>query len=316
MAYPPFAVVGVGSLPFTDEAEALAHVAGRYSDAPFAPELPKRPDEPGMVAGWWPAAAVRTVEAGRVRLSGPPESFLAWLKASDPAAAPAFEVRARRAAALAGPTLQIHVCGPVTLLRATEVDGVDGELWRHPRMREPAATFVAAVAARLSAEAVARGSRALVVLDEPLLTAPAVDVDNPANVHLYASIVDAARAAGGEVGLHSCAEPPAPLLLYADVAFAHFDAVRYGADLARRARTLERFLRRGGSLGLGVLDAREEADDVEAAVRRVRALLPATDGAGILLGPTCGTGLATPDRERRLAAALADVRRRLLGDRP
>jgi hypothetical protein len=113
--------------------------------------------------------------------------------------------------------------------------------------------------------------------------------------------------------MHACGEPPVDLLLHLDFDLFSVDARRYADALRKRRRTLDRYLRRGGSLALGVFDARDLADDVDSAVALVRSIVDG-DGTNVLLTPACGTGRSTPARERAVAAALALLRTRLLGD--
>jgi hypothetical protein len=316
MRAPPFEPTGVGSLPFVDVGEAIGHVADAYAALPFAPELPARPGEPGMIAGLWPPRfAPETDAVGATTL----DADLADVKQhldGEVFEAPRVRVAEERLklvmAAVAAPVTAVHLAGPITLLRATRVRGVDGELWLQPRLRESAASFIGRAGAKLATTAAAAGRTAMVVLDEPLLSAPAVDVDNPANLLLMSGVLDLIARAGGKVGIHSCGPPPVDLLLHLDFELALFDAVSYGAELLARRRTLERFLRRGGALGVGVFDPRIPPDDVEAAVARVRAL-PVGDGAGIVLAGACGSGRQSTERERALAAALRALKARLLG---
>jgi hypothetical protein len=313
MELPRFALSGVGSLPFSDEDEALSHAAAAYPDLPAVPELPQRAGEPGMISGAWPAVVGALPTAAGATLHVGPAEIRDALDAGARAASPREEIAARRMLALGRPQVAVHFPGPATLLRASEAVGLRGDLWSQPRLREPAAQFVAGTGARLSAAARAAGVRLLFVLDDPLFSAPAIDVDNPANLLLYSTIVDAVRAAGGDIGLHSCGPPPVAALLHLDFSFAHFDAVAYGPELAARRRTLERFVRRGATLGLGVVDARRPAaDDAEAGGRL--AGLPVGDGTRIVLSTSCGTGLSTPERERAAVAALSALRARLLGE--
>ena len=307
-----FGLSGVGSLPFAAEEEAISHIRSHYAPRDFVPELPRLPGEAGMIARMWPAEDIESAEGG-VRLRDDPDRIGERLKAKDLSTLPFLRTIGRRLRALSGPVVAIHLAGPVTLLRATTTAAARGELWSHPRLREPACAYIAAIAAAVAADAASTGRSALIVLDEPSLTPPTVDVDNPANLMLFSKIIQAVEDAGGKTGIHSCGTPPTALLLHLDFAAAFFDARSFGPELASKRRTLERFLRRGGELGYGVFDARDADDDLEAA-RRTLATLPLQGGEGIFLTAACGTGSASPAREAAIVQNLGALRARLLGE--
>ena len=306
-----FGLTGVGSLPFADEAEAISHVKSCYSALPFTPELTQTSGESGMIARMWPAELVESTDGG-VRLSVDPDRIGEALRAKDLSALPFLDTVARRLRLSDGPEVAVHLAGPVTLLRATATAAARGELWSHPRRREPACSYVAAIAAAVATAARAAGRTALIVLDEPLLAPPTIDVDNPANLLLFSKIIQSVEEAGGRTGIHSCGTPPTAMLLHLDFSAAFFDARTYGGELSSKRRTLERFLRRGGRIGYGVFDARDAADDLEAALTTL-ASLPLCDGEGIFLTAACGTGNASSAREAALVAALVALRARLIG---
>ena len=119
---PPCATTGVGSLPFADAGEAVAHVMAAY-DVPFCPQLPLV--EGDMVAEWLGADPGRcgwSPERDRER----PRAWEAFLDALD-AAPPSHGV------------VKLQVTGPWTLATALGDTALAGEIaagWpRRPRAR-------------------------------------------------------------------------------------------------------------------------------------------------------------------------------------
>jgi hypothetical protein len=307
-----FAPTGVGSLPFAEFSAAAAHVSSCYPERPFYPEPPAERPEEGVVARLWPAEVRAKMQSGEVVVRGNPGDVGEVLAAADLSRLPFLADFSARVAQLPGPRLFVHLAGPVSFLRASRCTEAAGTLWDHPRLREKAAAYVGAIGARLARECAAAGREAVVVFDEPFYAAPVVDVDNPANLLLLSTALSAVDAAGARGGFHSCGEPPLDVLLHLDYAVAFFDAHGYGPSLLKRRRTLERFLKRGGELALGVFSPAAADDDLDAAIRLLAAL-PVGDGTGILLSAACGTGAVAPERELRVARNLAALRTRLLG---
>jgi hypothetical protein len=282
------ATTGIGSVPFEDAPTAIAHVWAAY-DLPFCPQLPAL--EGDMLSEWLGAPAHRcgwSPERDRVRPCAWPE-LLHAVEALPPPAG----------------LVKLQVTGPCTLAWALERAGHPGEA---AGLARELGAWLAANAAACVADLAARGAGTLLVVDEPALEiVSGLGLDPP---DVWAPLAAAADA----WGLHVCCRPPwalvdeaAPDVVFCDV--ARHPLSHLGADVL--ARTIER----GGMVGLGVLplDGSATVAGGLGAARLASAALRAAgiDGpclaASTLITPACGTGLLTPDGERRLAAAAGEI---------
>ncbi len=303
----PFAVTGIGSLPFQTAAAAVGHIEEHYCDLPFVPELPQSPGEASMVGAAWPSGWVRVEDRVAVALTDEAaelSSFESRLRTADPAGT--FRARVMRSLlpdARRLPRLKLQIPGPMTALRFTEIFG--NPAWEFPFLRKPVTAWIARLATELVTIARTHADSVLLVLDDPALGLPDFDAPNPANVALFADMIAAIRESGCSVGLHCCATFPLDLLLLLDLDWVSLDAIHGEAELVRRRRTLDRFLRRGAVLALGVVDAPERTS-AAAAIALVERLGLVQEPA-IVLTTTCGTGLLDDASEAHAVAALSEA---------
>jgi methionine synthase II (cobalamin-independent) len=271
---------GVGSLPFSDPAAAVRHVARGY-DLPFCPQLPRL--EGDMVREW---------------LGGDP-GRCGWSPDRDRERPAAWETFTDAMAEAPPPhgLVKLQVTGPATLAAALEGPG------RHELAVE-IARWLAANASGQLRRLDELGLSAVLVVDEPGLAGSRI-----ADPRVY----DPLRTTGAAAwGLHVCGEVPWELVDALEVDLLSFDAILHDAD----APALDRILDRGGRIAWGVLDA--DAGDGSAAVAaRLRAALrslehnPELVAHRSIVTPTCGTGLLSPRQEARAARVLGDTTRRM-----
>ena len=313
---PPLATTGVGSLPFSDPAEAVRHARRAYA-LPFCPQLPQRDGD--MVREWLGSDPCRcgwTPERDR-ELPTAWHAFLATREDEWP------EHR----------VVKLQVTGPVTLAVALE------QAAGRPGIGTPVRALAREIADWLAANVAGQvaGLRehdldAVVVVDEPGLA-------HAVGGGLEAEVWDPLRAVGAAWGLHVCSAVPWELVRAADPDLVSFDATRYAVGGAG-ASVLGDLISRGARVAWGVVDPVDPGhpDDVAACLS---AAIGAVVAAGVpvstvfahsLVTPSCGTGRLAPDRERLVAAlveagaavaastwrgwpAAADPRRAGLGDR-
>jgi hypothetical protein len=273
----------VGSLPFTDPAEAVRHVLAAY-ELPFCPQLPRLDGD--MVAEW---------------LGGDPEGC-GWSPGRDrerPAAWDAFTAAIASTPPRHG-ICKLQVTGPGTLAAALGGPGDAG-------LARELATWLAANAGGQVRRLRELGVDALLVVDEPRLEGSGIG--DPA-------VYDPLRVTGATGwGVHVCGAVPWPFVEALEPDLVSFDLTRDGLDAVGRS-VLGRLVARDTRVVWGVLDPTAPAGEAEAAsavgaaIRSLRARERAARHS--LLSPGCGTGMLTAVREERLArrlAAVADVLR-------
>ncbi len=272
-SFGPWATTGIGSLPFADPAEAVAHVWAGY-DMQFSPQLEGR-------CAW-------SAERDRVRPAAWPEVL--------------------RAVAAVPPShgvVKLQVPGPCSLAHSLAEVGAAGD-----GLAQSLGLWLAANAQACAADLAVLGAATLVVVDEPRLSEAGV------------SPMDAARAwhalsrVGGGWALHVCGAPPWPVIAQAGADALFLDVHRHPLSEAGAA-VVRRLIAAGGRVGLGVLPVRGAADGLAVARRAIESLGdPDAVGRAAFLTPACGTGHATPERERELAAGLGEIRSALLEQAP
>lgn len=279
---PPCATTGVGSLPFADAGLAVAHVMGAY-DVPFCPQLPLL--EGDMVAEWLgadPCCCGWSPDRDRER----PRAWEAFLEALD-ANPPGHGV------------VKLQVTGPWTLAGALGDADLAGEV----------AAWLAASAADQVQALRERGLYPLLMVDEPALEAAAPD---PAEA---ARTWDPLRAVAPAWGLHVCCRVPWDVVEHARPDVLSFDLAGTGPLDLRATRALERTLRRGGRVAWGICPV-GSGEEVGPAARWMAEAMTTLAARGVgretllarsLLTPSCGTALAEPARERRLAEVVDAV---------
>jgi len=279
---PPCATTGVGSLPFAEVDEAIAHVAAAY-DVPFCPQLPLL--EGDMVAEWLgadPCCCGWSPDRDRQR----PRAWDAFLE----------EVSARPPE---HSVVKLQVTGPWTLATALGDTGLAGDL----------AAWLAASAAEQVRALRERDLDPLLVVDEPSLESAA---PSPAEA---AKTWDPLRAVAPAWGLHVCCRVPWDVVERARPDVLSFDLAGTGRLDRHASRTLERMLRRGTRVAWGISPV-GAGEEVGPAARWMAEAMATLGARGIgretllsrsLLTPSCGTALAEPARERRLAEVVDAV---------
>lgn len=284
---PAHATTGIGSLPFEDPAEAVAHVWQSY-DVPFAPHLPALEGDGTRHPGWSRRCGWSPDRERRRPLCWPEV------------------LRAVEAVPPAHGIVKLQVVGPCTmafrLARRARGRGIDRLAWE---LGELLAANVAGCVSELRD----RGAETLLVVDEPGLDATAgTGLDHRAAWKPL-------RSVAGAWGLHVCCRPPWSVLAdaRADVLFVDLRTHRLGMEGSEAVAGL---VGRAGRIGLGVLPLARRyhtaAAGAYAAVRAVTSLAgveldAATIAASSFVTSVCGSGGSSPAVERRLAASAAEV---------
>ena len=281
---PACATTGVGSLPFTDPAEAAAHAVAAY-DLPFCPQLPRV--EGDMIAEWL-GADPRRCGWSPERDHEWPRAWRAWIERL----------------ALEPPEhglVKLQVTGPLTLACALERER-DGPPSRRTTLMLAleVARWLAATTASQVRTLAERGLTALVVVDEPALAAFGTDGAE--------EVWDPLRASSPLWGLHLCCAVPWELIERAEPSVISFD-LGLEPVTTRAADVLSRLAARGARIAWGCVpvDGNGETaagDLLTGALRR-----SGLEGEQSLVTAACGTGRVSARRERAIACELGGLRR-------
>jgi hypothetical protein len=292
---PAWTTTGVGSLPFTDPAEAVAHATGAYGLS-FCPQLPRL--EGDMISEWLGADPGRCGwSPGRDRERPRAwDALLAALRARPP--------RHR--------LVKLQVTGPATLACALEREqGGRPSRARALDLAGEVAQWLAANAAGQVARLAALDLDAVLVVDEPALAIFGTDGVERAWEPL--------RATAPAWGLHLCCHVPWDLVDRAEPDLLSFDLALDPID-AEAAKTLRAHLDRGGWIAWGAI--RVGTDERAAAgAQRLREAVErlGADPSRSLVTASCGSGRMSIRRERELAtdlSLLSDAHYSLMGRKP
>jgi len=327
--WPPGSATGVGSMPGTDPAEAVAVVLGELPDFPYLPELPGRgpgADLTGRTAALLVGLAVDTTTGGW-RFAARPGRDLRHAAGLLQRDLDALE----QAADGCDTVLKVQVCGPWTMAATIELSRSQNPALHDPgavadltqSLAEGVAAHVAEVRRRVP------GATVLLQLDEPALPAAlAGRVPTASGLNRIAA-VDAAvttaalrtvlTAAKAFAIVHCCA-PDIPFKIIRDCG-----AGAVGFDLGLLRRETEDGLAETAEAGLGILAGaakttdpattqepergnrasspapRETAAEVIALWRRMG--LPASKLADqVVVTPSCGLAGSSPAGARAVLA--------------
>ena len=321
----PLLPTGVGSVNFTDPAEAVDAVLDGYWRLPFWPQLPARDPAEMMIP--------------QIGLSLPGASWdgelLHWSGALsdadlDAAALPPRERAAglyelldrlpglpqdRRSNVVKG-----QLVGPITLCRWSRcaADGPFADIQLAQRL----AAWLGRVGVRIAKAFQELGYQAIVVFDEPELAAvgePAVPLPWREVEPILRAAIEPVQRAGALAGIHCCGRPHWSRVLNARPNLIHFDG-REGAidDVIEHRTAIREHVARGGYLGWGIwptddpaagFDPREMQYFLARAAREL-SFVDASVGLifkrSMLTGVCGGAGLA-PERERAMAEELEEM---------
>ena len=287
---PPLATTGVGSLPFRRAREAAEQAVTAY-ELPFCPQLPRLSGD--MLTEWLGA------DPGRCGWSPDRDRQL-------PAAWDAFAL-ALSARPPEHRLVKLQVTGPVTL--AVALERAAGRVGRGEAVAELATQVALWLSASASLQASwcreELGLDVLLIADEPGLHQAALATD-------HAHVWDSLRHAASAWGLHVCCAVPWSLIAAASPDVLSFDLLGFPVTAAA-APALAAIVQRGGRIAWGAVDGAQRADPRRALTRIEHAwaalgahgvdeLLP-----GSLVSAPCGTGGRSPQDERRIALAVAQV---------
>ncbi|HEX7587829.1 MAG TPA: methionine synthase [Anaerolineae bacterium] len=344
---PRLLATGIGSLPHSQPADALALILSTFPEIPFWPQLSRRDFRENMYAQFsedlvgvqidlpheWMGAVtddntLEGIEAFYARyLENDPKLFAV----SRDYAEGLYALHAQRAALPNARWIKGQVTGPISFgLKVVDQklrpmlydDSLRDVLVKHlARKAQWQENFLSQPFE--GADGKLQSLPTLIFIDEPslaLIGASSVALNRDEVIRDLEEIFAALQ---GLKATHCCGNTDWSLLLETSVDVISFDAFNYAENLALFADHVKRFLNRGGALAWGIVPTIEEqiaAETVESLVARLDAAIGLLVKKGIdrdllyeraLITPACGLGTISPSAAERAFALTRGLSDRL-----
>jgi hypothetical protein len=305
---PAGATTGIGSLPFTNIAKALAAVVTLSREVPFWPQLPRLSSRESIIGQGLSALhgliLPRASGYGYDVRSGRLDAVLETLRggngeltSANAAGFFAFEEACAQALFSSADAIKGQVEGPITL--ATYLFHNNRPFLSDPALFS-ALTVHISQAACWQVERLARfGKPVLIFVDEPALC---IDlngsVSEDSRLNGLTNVFAAVRNSGAAVGLHCCAARPFDRMCEANPDVISFDAHQY-LEAFLDHESVRHFLREGGCAAYGLIPTWRSLDSVDPNALFQRWRKAAVSGQGderqlarqSMVTATCGLGL-------------------------
>jgi methionine synthase II (cobalamin-independent) len=335
----------IGSFPLNDHAEAMDIVLAHTPRIPAWPQLPFYPQEamiPQFISGlpgWTmddanPVVDTRT-DTFEAELLGFYEDYLAATEGQRPLAETRFRLHRREAkgfyiqlekiSGLARPPLAMkgQVTGPITFTTGTR-DQDDRAIFYNEQLRDAAVKLLALKAVWQINRYTELGHNAIIFIDEPALagfgSSEFISISKEDVRQCLREIVDAVHAAGGNAGIHVCANTDWGLILDCGIDIVNFDAYAYFDRFLLYADAVRAFFESGGILAWGIVPTLN-SDDVERESPQSLAEIwfdyaERLSGTGVpletifhqsLISPSCGLGSLPLDLALRVVDMTSEL---------
>lgn len=336
---PKFLATGIGSMPFSDPAEAVQIVLDNLAEAPMWPQLPRRDLLEQMEIQYSGALPRAVIDREKERLffdaSGDPSEEMAefyeqYILAMDPEegngdcsalaltqdfAAGLYEMKARLEKAGGKlPFVKVQTTGPISFA-LTVTDENKRALYYNEEFLDMAVKALA-MKSRWQIQTFAPfAEKVICFIDEPILSAfgssTYVSVTREDVVARLGEVIEAVHADGALAGVHCCGNTEWSILVDAGADIVNFDAFGYGDTIAMYPDAIGDLLARGGALAWGVVPTspavREQTVESLVAVYEKHADALAAKGLDkdiinrqALITPSCGAGSMKPDAAKRV----------------
>ncbi len=335
---PNLSTTGIGSVPFTEGAEAVSCLLDAGLSIPFWPQMPKRCFEEQMVPQCSCGIPCVRVDSERRTVTLDPsgkfseleEFYLKFLE-EDPSlfAIPsdvaeglyAFE---RMAGTRTWPVVKGQTTGPITL--CTSICGDDKRpLFGDHDLRDAVVkTLVRQVQWQIRFLQPFASEAVLVFVDEPVLAAfgssSYLYLSEEDVLSMLGEVFGAISEAGGITGIHVCGNSDWGMIARTGVQVVNFDAYQYGESISLYPNEVGALFDRGGSIAWGIVPTTPAVNDetAEGLTERLKCCFKAMEGKGFpkallceraIITPSCGAGSLSPDDGRRVFELLAEVQR-------
>jgi len=325
----------IGSVPFTDAAEAVRFILDSGVDVPCWPQLPARAFEEGMIpqcSEGIPFVRIDEPER-RIWCEIPPdrsEALAAFYQNVIDMNVDAFAISENVAAGFHAflkalqsggkrPFLKGQVTGPITMsLGITDQD--KRFLFYDADMRDVVVQAIA-MKARWQARLLKKHCENLLMFfDEPVLAGFGTSAYLGLKAEHVAAMCNAVIAAihdeGALAGVHICSNTDWAMMMATDVDVLNFDAYSTNCALSLYPAALRRFIGRGGALAWGIVPTTHEIDGatIDDIVSRLRREFGKLEAKGFtkdelmrscVLTPSCGTGALSVPQCRKVFDLLA-----------
>ncbi len=317
---------GIGSLPLTDPAAAIALVLRHLPEAPIWPQLPQRGFQEHMGGQYSEALPGIVRDEARQRFSFDTtrdlmpelERFFERYLEKDYAF---FGLSAEYAAGFFAllhefgqrPPLQArylkgHVTGPLTA-GISYKDNEGRDIIHNEQLYDAVVKKLAMNAAWQIQRLRAFGKPVIIFLDEPAMETLG-SAFSPAAPELVAEkldeIIEVIHECGGIAGIHCCGNADWPLIFNTKVDIVNFDAFGYLERVLLYPAEIRAFFERGGALAWGIVPtgAFTGAETVDGLIAMLEGGFARLEAAGIpratilsqgIITPSCGLGSLTPE---------------------
>lgn len=338
---PCMSTTGIGSLPFTDGAEAVSFLLGAHLTIPFWPQLPHRGFDEQMIPQYCHGMPCVRMDGERAIVHVDPsaksselETFYQRFLEEDPAhfalslpASAGFHAFERLAGTQKWPVVKGQITGPVTLCTGIH-DADNNPLFADQDLRDAAVKVLTRNAQwqieRLKPFA---SDRVLMFVDEPALAAfgsSAYVYLSEQNVHeMLGEIFTAIHETGAVSGIHVCGNSDWGMVARSGVQVINFDAYQYGNSISLYPEDIRALFNRGGSIAWGIVPTTPvvTTETAEGLTRRLKSCFDALTHKGFapellreraILTPSCGAGSLNPAETARVFELLREVRDRTL----
>ncbi|QDR83369.1 hypothetical protein [Sporomusa termitida] len=342
---------GIGSLPYQDEAAALAVIAKAMPYWPHWPQLPAKMPEQGFVVQYV-QPLIKLGVLSLIPLKDPVfdrlasgwtdktaeffEQYMAFMS-GDNGAAGGFALTGEAFAGLdafishfdryfpRAEGVKGHISGPLTV--GLQIKDERGRACFYDESLRDILVKCLAVQAALEARRLkALGLPVLIFIDDPGLflinTSTHITLTKEAAAAALTALINILHREGVRVGVHTCAGIDWSILFELPLDMISFDAYHYFTGMALQAEGLAGYLQQGGKLAWGLIPTSEEAWQEtpatildrfggQAAELAKRGVDPAVLKRNIIWTPSCGTGTLPYDLAGHIYDLTAGVAARL-----
>lgn len=326
---PRFLATGVGSMPFTDAAQAVEISLSRFRQAPFWPQLPKRGLTEQMEIQYSEIlpCAVIDYEKGRMYFdtSGDYSEAFAqfyevYMMAMDSEEGNgdcgAMAISADFSAglhqmkqALAArreklPFIKVQTTGPCSM-GLSLVDENKRAIYYNEEFRDMLVKAMAMKCRWQIQEFQPFAERIICFIDEPILSAfgssTYVSVERSDIVSILNEVVEAVHRDNGLAGVHCCGNTEWSIPIDGGADIVNFDAYGFGESILMYPDAVQALFSRNGALAWGIVPTSPAVrqETVESLESRLEALMQSLAAKGLnksviadqaLITPSCGTG--------------------------
>lgn len=314
----------IGSVPFTDAAEAARFILESAVDVPCWPQLPARAFVEGMIPQCSEGIPLIRIDEPERRIwcdipADKTEALTEFYQRVIDMDADAFAISERHAAgfhaflkqlAVSGkkrPSLKGQVTGPITMSLGI-TDQNKQFIFYDAEMRDAVLNAIA-LKARWQARLLKKYCDGLLMfIDEPVLagfgTSAYLGLKAEHVVEMCNMTVSAVHGEGALAGIHVCSNTDWATVMPTDIDVLNFDAYSTNCALSLYPQALRAFIDRGGILAWGIIPTTQEIDaaTLDGVVERLRGEFKKLEAKGFnraeltracMLTPSCGAGVLT-----------------------